>query len=285
MTSTTPEPPDSWQPETIRQLTALAQADHAVRELVLIGSYAHARLDAHPDAWSDVDAVIVVDDGAVERFCPATSWLAPLGEIYASSPSCNGLVASTRVCFTDGRRVDLVVIAESALERIDEWGPGLFSSGARILFSRSAHLDNALERTFDPPEFEPAPQGEIQRLSNDFWFKGVLAVTKVARRDLLVALHLSLDMVRDCCVLAMMLRDRRLRTHHHRDGRAGDPFVAQLQTTQKPYTAAGILDRAQESSIAFDELAAQYASDYRPRRGPLLAWIDRVRTSLTDHRT
>ena len=45
----------------------------------------------------------------------------------------------------------------------------------------------------------------FEALTNGFWFKAIVAVQKVVRGDLLVALHLSLELAQECCVLAMML--------------------------------------------------------------------------------
>lgn len=100
---------------------------------------------------------------------------------------------------------------------------------------------------------------------------------KVVRDDLLIALHLALDLVRDCCVLGMLLRDRAEGTNHHRHGGIGNIFVAQLRTTARPFDAAGILDSVEQSSILFDSLAAQWSDEYKEHRRPLVAAINRAR--------
>ncbi|MBN1660872.1 MAG: hypothetical protein JXA93_20925 [Anaerolineae bacterium] len=63
-------------------------------------------------------------------------------------------------------------------------------------------------------------------------------------------------------MLGMMLRDRVEGTTHHRAGGIGNRVVAQLRDTEQPYTAAGILTIAEQSSVAFDELACQWSEDY-----------------------
>lgn len=117
---------------------------------------------------------------------------------------------------------------------------------------------------------------------NRFWAKSLVAVYKVARSDLLVALHLALDLVRDCCVLEMMLRDRTEGTAHHREGGIGIRLVAQLRDTEQPYTASGILEIVEQSGLAFDELARQWSDNYRERRHPLLQWIRQARDATAD---
>jgi hypothetical protein len=112
---------------------------------------------------------------------------------------------------------------------------------------------------------------------NDFWFKGMLAVTKAARNELLIAVHLSLDMVRDCLHLGMALRDRETGTNHHRDGSRGNHFVAELGETVQPYTIDGVLACIEESAIAFDRLAHTWDDAYVYQRGPLLDFTAKAR--------
>jgi hypothetical protein len=112
----------------------------------------------------------------------------------------------------------------------------------------------------------------------------MLAVSRVARGDLLVALHLSLDLVRDCCVLAMMLRDRELGTSHHRDGAGSGQLVDELAAANRTYTPHGILSSIEQSGIVFDRLAADWDSNHQQKRGPLVRWVQRVRHSLPEER-
>lgn len=109
---------------------------------------------------------------------------------------------------------------------------------------------------------------------SEFWFKGVMAVHKVAREDLLIAFHLALDMVRDCCVLMMMLRDRSEGTDYHRDGGSGKRLVAEFDSVVQRPTAASILATIEASSIVFDELATCWSDSYTNHGLPLL---DRIR--------
>jgi hypothetical protein len=79
-----------------------------------------------------------------------------------------------------------------------------------------------MSRALPPSVPKRMPSDQFEQMTNDFRFKGMLAVAKVARSDLLVALHLSLDLIRDCCVLAMQLRDWETGTDHHRTGDAAN---------------------------------------------------------------
>ena len=56
--------------------------------------------------------------------------------------------------------------------------------------------------------------------------------------------------------------------------------MAQLQAAKQPYTAEGILSMVEQSAIAFDRLAGQWAADYHEKRGPLLAQVSAAREAL-----
>ena len=269
-----------WQSDAVDALTAHLRDDEDVKALVLIGSYAYP--DTEPDTWSDLDLVLVAEDGAVARFYPSSDWLAPLGRIYVSAPAESGHFTAIRTYFTDGRRIDVIILPESALAAVQDWDFNPFCYGARPLFSRSPALDSVLDRSSVPPAGKPLPPEPLALISQDFWFKAMLAAHKVARNDLLVALHLSLDLVRDCCVLGMMLRDRQAGTDHHRDGSAAQPLVDELTVTDHPYTAQGILNSIEQSGITFDGLASRLSERYQPNRSPLLRWVERVRRSLPE---
>ena len=267
-----------WQEDAIQQVTDLLSRDEDVRGLVLVGSY--TRDDLAPDAWSDTDLVMIIRDEALSRFFPATDWLVDMGELFCTSHSSTGCYDVTRACFTDGRRIDFVIMTEESLAGIEQWEKNPLGYVNVCLFSRSAALDRALDLTFPPLALKPVPAEDFQQMANDFWFKGMLAVSKAAREELLVALHLSLDMIRDCLVLGMMLRDRETGTDHHRDGTQGNRFVSVLERTRQPYTALGILDSIEQSAIVFDKLAAQWNPNWQEARAPLLSWIERARRSL-----
>ena len=269
---------DSWQEETISQVTALFSQDENVRGLVLIGSL--TRDDVTRDAWSDLDIAVVVRDEALDSFWPATEWISGLGEVYCTSRSSTSEWRVTRACFADGRRIDFAFVTEGSVARIEEWEKNPLRYVNVCLFSRSEALDRALKLEFPPPVFEPASPRDFERMANDFWFKGMLAVSKAAREELLVALHLSLDMVRDCLVLGMMIRDRDTGADHHRDGSQGNHFIPVLEGTRQPHTALGVLDSIEQSAVVFDKLAVQWDAGYRDRREPLLRWIERARPDV-----
>jgi hypothetical protein len=116
---------------------------------------------------------------------------------------------------------------------------------------------------------------------NDFWFKAMLAGYKVIRNDLLIALHLALDLVRDCCVVGMMIRDRGEGTNIYREGGVGNSVVADLESACSTFAATGILDIIEQSGVQFDQLAAHWFDTYRERRYPLMEWLRHIRRALS----
>lgn len=265
-----------WQERTIQEMITLLEANEAVRALLLKGSSANLSLQV--DTWSDVDITIVVADGALEAFFPTTVWLAPLGNVYTFSQSSNEQTKTTRVCFTDFRRIDCVFLQESDFQT-----HALQSEAIKPLFSRSPLVNEVLAKVIlQPPPASVMTAEQFDHLVNDFWFKGMLTTSKVMRNDLLIATHLALELIQDTCVLEMVLRDRALGTSHHRKGGWGNDFIARLSTTQHPFTAIGILESVKQSSTVFDDLAKQWSSDYREQRHPLLAWIRFAQETLVE---
>jgi hypothetical protein len=265
-----------WQDAAIQDLIERLAQNESVLALAVFGTAARAQ----QDLWSDVDLLLVVEEDAKGRFYPATGWLASVGELYCTNQSAHPFASVTRAVFRDFRRIDFVITTEDGLEHAEDW-PGVpFWKGTRTLFSRSPRVDRVLAKTFESPQPGLMTADQFQAMVNDFCFKGTLAVTKVMRSDLLIALHLALEMVQDCAVLGMLLRDRSEGTAHHRHGGIGNDMAAQLEPTRQPHTASGILDSLEQSSVAFDGLAARWSECYHEHRQPLLEWIRFARLSL-----
>lgn len=261
-----------WQAEAIQQLTTLLKLYETVRALFLKGSIADDTIQI--DTWSDIDIAIVIADDALNMFFPTLDWLAPLGDVYTFSQSFNSYTSTTRVCFTDFRRFDCAFVRESDFPEYL-----INSNSIKILFSYSRIVDETITRAIlmNPPA--PVVTAEqFERMSNDFWFKGMLAASKVMRNDLLIATHLALELMQDVSVLEMMLRDRKLGTSHHREGGIGNDFVACLPMLS--YTAIGILESIKQSCNLFDELGKQWLEDYHENRYPLLEWIQLAQETL-----
>lgn len=268
-----------WQEEMIQDLIALLKPEPAIRGLFTFGSC--VSMEVGYDAWSDLDILMVVEESALARYYPQIDWVAPLGSVYAYEQSATAFTRTSRVCFSNLRRVDFVLTSERSLEQIADWPFVSFWKETCTLFSKSDLVNTILTQDFDPPPPPLISHEEFEKMLNQFWYRGIIAVTKVARNDLLIAMHLAAEMVQDCAVLGMLLRDRAEETSYHHSGGIGNEIITQLQDTQFPYTARGILDCIEQSGRVFDRLAGQWAGDYRPRRQLLLEWITRARKEIT----
>lgn len=264
--------------ETLRDLTTLLSTDPDALALVVFGSVAGA---AH-DFWSDLDVLVVARVPGWERFFPSLDWLRALGEVYTCEQYSDEFTSVSRVCFADMRRLDVVLTTEAALEQIDRWPFIAFADPQRrhVAFSRSTVVDNTLSHPL--PDSVPLlpSSAEFQTIADGFRYKGVLAVTKVMRDDRLIALHLALEMVQDCLVLGMLLRDRAEGTSHHRTGGLGNRIVEEFGSVDIPPTQHGILRLLEQCSHHFDRLAAQWEPSSRERFQPLLAFIAAARQAL-----
>ena len=266
----------AW-PDAVDQLRAFFVTLSDVQALGVFGSATHA---VEHDAWSDIDAVVVVADVALARFHPAVDWLAPLGDLFTYEQSTSEHSRATRCVFADGRRLDLVFTTVSAVQRLAAWPSVAWWRGISIVFARTATVRDALVQPVPAPQLSVVSPETIEALLRGFWFKGVLAVTKVVRGDLLIALHLVLDLQRDCAVLGMLLRDRMAGTTIHRSGGRGNAVAAQLDATRAPFSATGILTSIEQCSVLCDHLATKWNNTHREQRGPLLTLIAKARATL-----
>jgi predicted nucleotidyltransferase len=261
-----------WQQPFIEVLQQQLYANEDVVALVVFGSA--ARGEATIDLWSDVDLLLITTDEGLASFFPTVEWLRPLADIYAYEQQSNDLTHTTRICFTDIRRVDLVFMTATALKQYDQatfWQPG------KIVFAKVSAVSEKLRQTSHISAFSLPSAEDFRRMVEQFWYRSTVAVYKVIRDDWLIAWHLSLELIQDCCVLGMMLRDRQGQTNHHRASGLGNDIVVQLPTFPATFTAAAILDVIGETAVLFDHLAGQWSQDYEARKRPLLNWIQTLK--------
>jgi predicted nucleotidyltransferase len=268
-----------WQENTLEELVTILKPNEDVVALLLFGSC--CRSERNFDYWSDVDVLLVVKESALENYYPETDWLSQLGNIYTYSQSLDEFKCTTRVCYDDFRRIDVIVTSEENLRAIGNWSRNPLSRKAKKLFSRSIIVDDFLKSVPVKPSITPISETRFQTMVNDFRFKSALAVYKIVRNDLLIALHLALDLIRDCCQLGMMLRDRIEGTDFHTQGGIGNQMVDQLQGTFKPFTPEGILAIVEQSNLEFEKLACQWSDIHHDNSQPLRAWIEKAKEKLS----
>ena len=265
---------DLWQTDTLQALNSFLYADEKVQAFAVMGSM----LSAAPlDQWGDLDVLVVVQENARTRF-EGVEWLRFLGTPYAVEQHEDQFRALTRVIFQDLRHVDVTVTTEKALGRIHQWARVPFWSGIQVLFSRSAATSAVLDQTFRQPQPILPTAEQFNTMVDQFWFRGVMAVKKIARGDHIVGLHLALEMVQDCLMLAMLHRDRATGSTYHRSGGkwnvTADTLIPTYSTQMPPLDILTMIER---SAALFDDLARQWSPQYRDRRHPLLALIEQAR--------
>ena len=267
-----------WQADFLSKVISYFEPNEDVVGLLLFGSYSKPESDF--DYWSDIDIFLVVKNEQLKKFFPTIEWLDAFGKLYTYTQSADEFKCTTRTCFENFNRMDFVITSEENLMKLDQWSSIPFSVGATLVFSRSKVVDEVARQSIQPREFSPATEDQFLGLVRDFRFKSMLAVYKVVRHDLLIALHLAQDLIRDCCVLGMLLRDRAMGTNIHKHGGTGNQLVAQLETTQKPFTAFGILASIQASHEIFEKLAREWSPTYQEDRHLLLEWIEKAKLEL-----
>jgi hypothetical protein len=203
--------------------------------------------------------------------------------LYTYNQSSDDFKFVTRVCFENFNRIDFVITTEEKLADVDRWPSVPFFSGTKILLSRSEAVDQIASRGSFPYTLSLRTDEQFLEMVRNFRFKSILAVYKVVRNDLLVALHLAQDLNRDCCVLGMMLRDRATGTNIHKTGASGNQVVALLESAQKPFTPYGILESIKESSEIFEKLAGEWSSTDQENR-QLLNWIEKAKVQLAEQK-
>jgi predicted nucleotidyltransferase len=267
-----------WQESMLNNLTSYFESTEDVVGLLLFGSF--SKPEFHHDSWSDLDLLVVVQDNRLDRFFPTTDWINHFGTLYTYSQASDEFKYTTRACFENFNRVDFVFTTEAKLAEISQWSSIPFYSGVKVIFSRAKIIDEIATQNYSQPELSLTTQEQFLEMVRTFRFKSMLAIYKVARNDLLIALHLAQDLLRDCCVLGMMLRDRATGTNIHKQGGIGNQIVAQLAVAQKPFTSVGILDSIKESNEVFEKLASEWSSNYQENHQPLVDWIEQARAEL-----
>jgi hypothetical protein len=232
-----------WQQIVFERIKRLLTDNPSVCEVVPLGS-----LSSHEsDQWSDLDVGIVVREESLGQFYPAIDWIKPFGDTYAHNQSTDGHKATTRVVFADATRVDFSITTNKKF----------LNTGT--------------------PVFKDEVQSRaLKSLTNDFKFDAFLAASKIARDDLLIGLHLVLELERKCLVLGMMLRDRQVGVTHHR---FGGPFNEVIQGIE-PFgpSKTQLLERMLSVMRLFDQLARQLEPTERRDWGPLDDYIKKVQT-------
>lgn len=258
----------SWQARAVEQLNQYFRQDPDAKAFILGGSLADP--ETAEDAWSDVDVAIILADHAVDRYYLTTAWLSPLGRLIGAERHEDHLTKTLRVCLEGLHRFDLLFIAESTLHNNPSlWDRNPFHPSYVVVWSDLPDMETHIVLFPAPTVYQDAPREEIEGLVDAFWLKAAVAIGKVVRSDLLIGLHLALDLARDCLVLQMIRRDREKGTMIHRIGGWGNELASRLAWGGGEGSGEEVLNLVRLSCEIFDELASELLPGYH-RRGPLL---------------
>lgn len=260
--------PHTWQMGALEQLSQYFAAEPEAKAFVLTGSLAAA--DIAPDFWSDIDVKIVLADQAINRYYTTLTWLEPFGRLIGLERHAGPSTKTLRLCLEGFKRFDLVFIPESALHALGAKGEPLLRPPCTVIWSRLPGLETHIAAAPAALPYEDVSDEAVATIADQFWFKAAVAITKVMRNDLLIGMHLALDLTRDCLLLQMLQRDRVLRTTIHRTGGWGNTWLEHFAWDSSECSAVKILDLISRSCTGFDELAALLLPDYTAR-WPLLS--------------
>jgi predicted nucleotidyltransferase len=178
-----------WHADMLDKLISYFEPHEDVLGLLFFGSY--SKPDSHYDDWSDIDILLVVKNDQLGKFFPTVEWTDAFDKLYTYSQSADDFICTTRACFENFNRIDFVITTEEKLMGLDQWSHVPFSDGATLVFSRSKIVDEVARQNHHQRKFSPATEDQFPGLVRDFRFKSMLAVYKVVRNDLLIALHLT----------------------------------------------------------------------------------------------
>jgi hypothetical protein len=152
-----------------------------IHAVALVGS--RARGDA--DEYSDHDFVLVVDDP--EPYLRSVDWARAIGAPLVSfvEPAATGGIDERRVLFADGADADFSLLPVDRIAEVlgrDDVAPVLVR-GVRVLLDK-----RGLAEHFKPPAL-PEGTDDVDALANEFWYRALLAVRKLRRGEVYVAVQ------------------------------------------------------------------------------------------------
>ncbi len=244
-----------WREETLESLERMFKERGTVISFSLFGSL--SKPEVEKDRWSDIDALVIVRDDALHQFYPDLEWLSPLGKIFASQLTKDDNLFGVKVIFNDFKKIDFVITTEStALKGIK------VLTRQKVLLSNNETISKLLNEA--PLSVSQNPTNyPFDKLIEDYWYTSFVAVTKLIRNDLLISLHLALELYRKCLELGMWLRDRESGTNIHRIGGIRNELVEKMNIRLNGTSKKDILELISQSGKEFDKLAKEWSSDYK----------------------
>ncbi len=249
---------ESWREQTLELLKQILQPNNQVLSFSVYGSLANTEVEK--DRWSDIDALLVVENSALDSFFPNIEWLKQLGEVFIVQQSSNDITHVTKIIFNDFKKIDLVITTKSKILEMEPfWTKQLF------VFSKSDEIKQILEEKALTKVPDNSSTYDIEKLANEYWYISFTVVIKIIRNDLLIALHLALELYRLCLVLGMWLRDSDTGTSVHRTGGVRNEIIENMDIKLEKMTKERILSLVEQCGKEFDKLALEWSPNYAPK--------------------
>jgi aminoglycoside 6-adenylyltransferase len=181
----------------IHRLVDWATRYETVRAMLLTST--RAVPDAAPDAWSDYDVILVVDD--IHPYVTDQGWIQDFGEVLVAywdpihpDPDTGLEKGGNVVQYADGLKVDFTLLPVPALERIVRAPelPAELDAGYLVLLDKDGLTAGMSWPTFRAYIPVRPDEATYQTLVNDF-FVGVPYVAKCLLRDELLPAKWVLD--------------------------------------------------------------------------------------------
>ena len=237
-----------WRDEMLKQLEEMFENDTDVISLSLFGST--SKPNVQPDRWSDHDILLVVKDGALDRFYPTREWLRVFGEIFGIVQNKDDIHCNVKVVFSDFKKLDFVICTET--QAVHELK---VLTRQKVVFSKKESITELLANA--PVSLGFYEEFPFTNLFEDFWYVSFVAVSKLVRNDLLISLHQSLELYRECLELGMWLRDREIKTNIHRVGGHRNDLVEKMNIQLTGLSKKDILSIIEQCGREFDKLAKE----------------------------
>jgi aminoglycoside 6-adenylyltransferase len=156
-----------------------------VRAVLVVGS--QARTDTPADRWSDLDAVLFVDDPG--RLVDDESWVGEFGTPVLTflEPTAIGERVERRVLYEHGEDVDFPLVNAAEWRDLLPAATGVLGRGYRVLYDELG-LEDAL-REMEPPAGPAPPEAAaFRQLTSDFWYHALWAAKKLRRGEVYTAI-------------------------------------------------------------------------------------------------
>ena len=158
-----------------------------VRGVLVVGS--RARADAPADRWSDLDAVLFLDEP--RRLAEDASWVAEFGTPVLTflEATAFGSRVERRVLYETGEDVDFPMLEAS------QWRELASTPEARLLLARGHRvlhdelgMEAALAEVIPPPPPALPDESALRDLASDFWYHALWTARKLRRGEVYTAI-------------------------------------------------------------------------------------------------